>query len=137
MSSLVAALISFIDMQEFEIKTINSTIHLPRLWLRYVDDIFVIQRGEHSNQFMQQINIIDPHIQFIQETVDPRVSISFLDTLVAPTPSSTLLTTVYRKPTYTDEYLNWDSHSNFSAAENVFYTSHIALGQVALPPADL
>ena len=34
----------------------------------------------------------------------------FLDTLVFPGPNNTLVTTVCRKATHTDQYLHWDSN---------------------------
>ena len=81
-------------MEEFEIKTINSATHPPRLQFRYFADNFVIQKTEHSNQFLQHINSIDLHIQFTQETPDTEHSIPFLDTLVSQGPDNTLHTTV-------------------------------------------
>ena len=47
-------------------------------------------------------------------------SIPFLDTLFSPGPDNPLLTTVYRKPTNTDQYLHWNSHYNFSTAYSGF-----------------
>ena len=44
----------------------------------------------------------------------------FLDTLVSPGPNNTLTTTVYRKPTHTDQYLQWDSNHLISAKHSVF-----------------
>ena len=48
-------------MEEFEIKTINTATHHPRIWLRYGDDIFVTQKAEQSHQFLQNINSTEPH----------------------------------------------------------------------------
>ena len=55
-------------IEEFEIKVISTAPNPPRLWLRYVDDTFVIQQAEHSQQLLQHINSIDPHIQFTTES---------------------------------------------------------------------
>ena len=49
-------------------------------------------------------------------------SLSFLDTLVIPQPDGTLATTVYRKSTHPDQYLQWDSHHAISAKYNVVIT---------------
>ena len=54
-------------------------------------------------------------------------SIPFLDTIVKPEADGTLSITVYRKPTYTDQYLQWDSHHHLSAKFSVIQTlSHRA-----------
>ena len=45
----------------------------------------------------------------------------FLDTLAIPNDGS-LLTTVYTKPTHTDQYLQWDSHYALSAKYSVIST---------------
>ena len=87
-----------------------------------MDDTFVIQQAEHSQQFLQHINSIDPQIQFNTKFPSSDGSIPFLDTLVTPGPYNTLLTGVYRKPTHTDQHLHLNSHHSLSAKHNVFNT---------------
>ena len=54
-------------------------------------------------------------------------SIPFLDTTVKPEADGTLSMTVYRKPTHTDQYLQWDSHHHLSAKFSVIHAlSHRA-----------
>ena len=48
----------------------------------------------------------------------------FLDTLVIPRSDDRLDTTVYRKPTHTDLYLQWDSHHTIAAKYSVVNTLH-------------
>ena len=43
----------------------------------------------------------------------------FLNTLVMPQTHGTLAATIYRKPTYTDQYIQWDSHCTVSAKHNI------------------
>ena len=58
-------------------------------------------------------------------------SIPFLDTIVKPEADGTLSITVYRKPTHTGQYLQWDSHHHLSAKCSVIYTlSHRAQSSV-------
>ena len=49
-------------------------------------------------------------------------SLPFLDTLITIQPDNTFSTTVYRKPTHTDQYLHWDSNHHITAKQSVFNT---------------
>ena len=87
-----------------------------------MDDTFVINKAEHSQDLLQHIySPTDPHIQF---TVEPTQhgSLPFLDTLVTIQPDNTFNTTVYRKPTHTDQYLHWDSNHHITAKQSVYNT---------------
>ena len=121
MGSPISPLIANIFMEEFEVKALQSSPNPPSMWLRFVDDTFVINRTEHSQQLLQHINNQDPHIQF---TVEPtqQGSLPFLDTLVTIQPDNTLSTSVYRKPTHTDQSLHWDSNHHITAKHSVYNT---------------
>ena len=47
-----------------------------------------------------------------------------MDTLVTPYSDDSLSTKVYRKPTYTDLYMQWDSHPTIAAKYSVVSTLH-------------
>ena len=113
MGSPISHLVANLFMEEFKANAISIAPNPPRLWLRYVDDTFVIQQTEHSPQFLQHINSIDQHTQFTTGT-------PFLDTVVSPGPSNTLITSVYRKPIHKDQYIYWDSHHNLLAKYSIF-----------------
>ena len=49
-------------------------------------------------------------------------SLPFLDTLVTIEQDNTFSTSVYRKPTHTDQYLYWDSNHCITAKQSVFNT---------------
>ena len=71
-------------------------------------------------------NSVDPAIRFTVEDKEDG-SIPFLDTIVKPEADGSLSITVYRKPTHTDQYLQWDSHHHLSAKFSVINTlSHRA-----------
>ena len=120
MGSPISPLIANIFMEEFDVKALSSTPP-PSLWLRFVDDTCVINKAEHSEALLQHINSLDPHIQF---TVEPaqQGSLPFLDTLVTIEQDNTFNTSVYRKPTHTDQYLHWDSNHHITAKQSVFNT---------------
>ena len=121
MGSPISPLIANIFMEEFEVKAFQSFPHPPSLWLRFVDDTFVINKAEDSQDLLQHINSQDPHIQFTMEPTQ-QGSLPFLDTLVTIQPHNTFNTTIYRKPTHTDQYLHWDSNHHITAKQSVYNT---------------
>ena len=87
-----------------------------------MDDTFVIHKEVNKQGFLQHINSVDPAIKFTVEDNKEDGSIPFLDTIVKPEENGGLSITVYRKPTHTDQYLQWDSHHNLSAKFSVINT---------------
>ena len=87
-----------------------------------MDDTFVIHKEANKQGFLQHINSVDPAIKFTVEDNKEDSSIPFLDTIVKPEVNGSLSITVYRKPTHTDQYLQWDSHHNLSAKFSVSNT---------------
>ena len=57
---------------------------------------------------------MDDHIKFTMECPDKEGSIPFLDTKCTPNPYHSTHTTVYRKPTHTERYLDWNSNHPIS-----------------------
>ena len=86
-----------------------------------MDDTFVITKAE------TQSGITSPHQQpgsphpVYSGTYKTRLT-AILDTLVAIEPNNTLSTTIYRKPTHTDQYLHWDSNRHITAKQSVYNT---------------
>ena len=95
MDSPISPLVASLFMEQFESKAINTAPNPPWLWLRYVDDTFVIQQAEHIHQLLQHINSFDKHIQFIAKILKDNGSSPFLDTLVYQGPNNILTTPVY------------------------------------------
>ena len=80
------------------------------MWLRYVDDTFVIQKEDHKQNFLEHIDSFDWGIMFTVEDNKEDGVIPFLDATVKPEADGGLSITVYRKPTHTDQYVQWNSH---------------------------
>ena len=101
-------------MKAFKDRALSTAVNPPRWWKRFVDDTFVILKKDHKEEFLQHINSVDPAIQFTTEEQKEDGSMPFLDILVTPQEDGTLTSKVYRKPTHTDQYLQWDSHHNLA-----------------------
>ena len=82
----------------------------PPLYCRFVDDSFAyFDKREDSDRMMQILNDLHPSLKFTCEhEVDGRLP--FLDVLVEKTIEDGVLTSVYRKPTFTGLYITWDSY---------------------------
>ena len=92
-----------------------------------MDDTFTILQSSHKTSFLEHLNSIDEHIQFTSEEASNDGSIPFLDVLIIPDEEGNLKTTVYRKPTHMDLYLQWDSsHTDLSKYNVVDSLQHRA-----------
>ena len=84
----------------------NHILH----WCRYVDDVFAIFRGSEADieEFVSDINKIHSNIKFTYKT-ETNNSISFLDLRISKVLDS-LSFEIYRKYTYTDHVIPFESH---------------------------
>ena len=122
MGYLISALVANLYMENFEKKALNTTSTPPRVWMRYVDDTFVIQREDQKQNFLDHINNINLTIKFTVEGNQENGAIPFLDTLIKPEADNSLSITVYRKPTDTDQYLQWHCHHKLTVKYSVVST---------------
>ena len=123
-SPLKSPIIANLYMEAFEKQTISTAPHPPTFWRRFVDDTFVIIQKIQEDSFFNHINNIDDKIQFTREASRSDGSMPFLDTLVTINGDGSLNTKVYRKPTHTDLYLQWNSHHSIAAKYSVINTLH-------------
>ena len=96
-------------MEHVEERALITAPHPPKWWYRYVDDSHVYIAREHLTEFHFHLHSINQHIKFtVEEEKDG--SIAFLDTMTTRNPDGTIKTSVYRKATHTDKYLQFNSH---------------------------
>jgi hypothetical protein len=123
MGSPLSPVIANIYMEDFEERALKNSLLKPKLWLRYVDDILIV--WPHSNSdlelFLEFLNNIEPTIQFTYEK-EENGSLPFLDVLLTRSPNNTIQTTVYRKPTHTNQYLHATSCHHPQQKLNVLKT---------------
>ena len=120
MGSPVSPEIANIYMEYFEESTLEPLLPIPTpWWKRYVDDIICIVKKDQVDILFNHINQMDVHIKFIMESPDSDGSIPFLDTKCPPYSCNIILTIVYRKPSHTDRYLEWNSNHPRSAKRSV------------------
>ena len=132
MGSPVSPVIGNIYMEYFESLAIPSSPTLIKWWFWYVDDVHSATRKDQVNKLQEHLNSIDPHIKFTIE-LPGTDGLPFLDTLTKPTPNS-IESTVYRKPTHTDRYLDYKSNHSVSAKVSVILTLIHRAKQVCSTP---
>ena len=91
--------------------------------------MFTVQPGK---KLQEHFNSIDPHIKFTIN-LPGTDGLPFPDTLTKPTPNS-IQSTVYRKPTHTDRYLDYNSNNPISAKPFVIHTHIYRAKQICSTP---
>ena len=111
MGSPLSPVLANIFMEQFEQIALANSTYVPKLWKRFVDDIFAIWSygKEHLDTFLNYLNNIHPSIKFTSQHEDDKHSLSFLDIALTRNHDGTLNHAVFRKPTHTDCYLNYKS----------------------------
>ena len=100
-------------MGELEKKLIEPGADKIKLWVRYIDDIFVVWQGPQTDfeHFVQQCNKLHPTIKFTSECSE--TEINFLDMTIHKGTNfqtkHTLDIKMYTKPTNTQAYVHASS----------------------------
>lgn len=122
MGSPVSVVIAEIVMQHIE-EIFLQQEQLP-FWYHYVDDIITCIPQSRSEEILQFLNSINSSIQFTLE-LEKDLSLNFLDISLTRKQDNSLSFNVYRKPTHTNKYLDFESHHPMehknSVAKSLFH----------------
>ena len=121
MGSPCSPVVANIHMEYFEKRALGPELPISftiNTWLRYVDDVLTIVKKGTRDSLLNYLNSVDSNIKFTIEPPNEQGAIPFMDTF--PRPSGNKITTsVYRKPTHTDRYLDFNSNHPKSAKRAV------------------
>ena len=107
-----------IYLQAYENTAITTALHPPKIWERFVDDVYSILKRTHFEYIFHHINKLYQNIKFTMDE-ESNGELAFLDTLLKQN-NGEISVLVYRKPTHTDQYLHYSSYHQTSCKESVF-----------------
>ena len=107
MGSPLGPVIAGIFMVELETYLVPTLGNCITFWRRYVDDTFCIINSGTKDFILSKLNNFHSQINFTSEEQTNNM-IAFLDVLIINR-FGNIDSTVYRKPTNTDVYINWNS----------------------------
>ncbi|XP_065094759.1 uncharacterized protein LOC135715406 [Ochlerotatus camptorhynchus] len=120
MGSKLSPLLANVFMSDFEVDAEKQKF-FPRVWRRYVDDIFAPVKERYLEQTLNMLNSRHSSIKFtVEREVDGKLP--FLDLMVTRKEDDTLKFGIYRKPTSTDRYITSDSN-HFGAQKQAAFHS--------------
>ncbi len=127
MGGRLSPILATLFMESLEYSVLCSTRILPRIFLRYVDDIFIVWDESRGCfwKFLERLNAHHPAIQLTVKKEQNR-SIPFLDVRITRPKSSDQSTTsdslqieIFRKATHANRYLHFNSAHPLKLKENV------------------
>ena len=121
MGSPVSVTVANLVMEEIESQALSTFTPAPRFWKRYVDDTCTAIPSYLVTLLHDHLNGVNEHIQFTLEMEEDH-SLPCLDVLLHHQPDGSIQTSVYRKPTHTDRYLDFSSHHPLEHKRSVVKT---------------
>ena len=119
----------------FERNLLNQCAVKPSIWLRFIDDVFMIwTEGEDKlKEFLSYINTVHPAIQFTHEYSSQ--SVNFLDVSVTLEHDGSVTTDLYTKPTDTHQFLHMDSCHPNHTKKAIAFSQAIRILRICSDPA--
>ncbi|BHF83317.1 hypothetical protein SprV_0802645900 [Sparganum proliferum] len=107
MGSPISGLLAELVLQRLEHEVFQTL--KPKMWLRYVDDTFVVIKDREVERLHQSLNDVFPAIQFTREEAVGD-NLSFLDVKIQRLDDGNLTTSVHRKGSDSEIILNYGSN---------------------------
>ena len=102
-------------MIELETSLLPKLTDYIQFWKRYVDDTICFIKVGSVNYILSILNDFDVNIKFTYE-LEHEGKLPFLDVLLCRT-GKKIYTTVFRKATNNDVYLNWSAFAQLAGKE--------------------
>ena len=120
MGSPLGSALANIFVGYYESKLFQTTSK-SEMYYHYMDSIFeVFSNEDECDLFLDSPNSLHPSLRFTFEK-ESNLVLPFLDVLVEKSPSK-FNTSIYRKPTFTGQYLCWNSFNPRKRKTNLILT---------------
>ena len=120
MGNKLSPLLAEAFMSDFEMGLLKEK-YFPRVWRRYVDDIFSVVKERYLSQTLDLLNSRHSTIKFTVEK-ESDGKLPFLDLIINRKENDTLKYEIYRKPTSTDRYITSDSNHHGAQKQAAFHS---------------
>jgi len=136
MGTKVAPSFANIFMAQFEETHVYNYHTQPLIWLRYIDDIFMVwDQGKDSlDDFLDHLNSCHSTIKFTSEISTEKIH--FLDTTVHIDQDRTIYTDLYCKPTDSHNYLLYNSAHPNHLKKSLPYSQLLRVRRICTKLAD-
>ncbi|XP_055615112.1 uncharacterized protein LOC129761417 [Toxorhynchites rutilus septentrionalis] len=120
MGSKLSPLLAEVFMNDFETELAKEKF-FPRMWRRYVDDIFAVVKERYLKQTLELLNSRHRTIKFTVEK-EKDGTLPFLDLYITRKEDNRLKFGIYRKPTSTNRYITSDSNHFGAQTQAAFHS---------------
>ena len=129
MGSKVSPSFAILYMDFFERTHVYTYHKQPYLYLRYIDDIFLIwqHQEEELHQFIDFLNTREPSIKFTSHISQSEAT--FLDMQIIRTPNG-IKTDLYTKPTDSHDYLLYSSAHPQKCKDSIPYSQFLRIRRI-------
>nr|VZI32268.1 unnamed protein product [Spirometra erinaceieuropaei] len=132
MGSPISGLLAELVLQRLEEIVIQAI--KPKMWLRYIDDTFVVIKNCEVERLHQSLNGVFPAIQFTRKEATEDI-LPFLDVSVQRLSDGNLATSVHRKDSSAEIILNYGSNhpaAHKKAVFELFFTALFGIVAVSI-----
>ncbi|CAH8669503.1 unnamed protein product [Schistosoma bovis] len=127
----ISSIVANLFMNSLGINAIARSVCPPKVWLRYVDDIFIIVKQDGLEDLFENVNNISESIKLTKEIESVDHKLAFLDCLIERRHNNNLKINVFRKSTHFERYLDYCSAhaqcTKVNVVKNLMNRSFIAV----------
>ena len=134
MGNKLSPLLANLFMSDFENESQKEKL-FPRVWKRYVDDIFATVKERYLEKTLDWLNSRHDSIKFTVEK-ESDGKLPFLDLIMSKKEDGSLAFGIYRKPTSTDRYITSDSNHFGAQKQAAFHSMAHRLYNIPMEEAE-